>query len=67
MSENLNTLNHKYDKLIEELYEEVLCDKCRRSIKIGNVEGKLTNMINNDTLFLCKECNNNITKEIKKI
>ncbi|MBN1923641.1 MAG: hypothetical protein JW791_02685 [Nanoarchaeota archaeon] len=67
MSENINSLNYKYDKLIEELYEEVLCDKCRRTIKLGNIEGKITNVLNNETLFLCKECNNKLIKEIKKV
>ena len=66
MTEVINNLNEKYNELVEELFEEVLCDKCRRSIRIGNMDGKLVNMLNQDTLFLCKECNKEIMKQIKQ-
>ena len=67
MTDVINSINHKYNKLIEELYEEILCDNCRRTIKIGNIHGKIVNAMNNETLFLCKECNDKIITQIKKI
>jgi RNase P subunit RPR2 len=67
MSEIINSLNTKYNNMIEELFEEVLCDKCRKTVKLGNIQGKLVNTLNNETLFLCKECNDKITTQIKKL
>lgn len=67
MSNVINNLNNKYNKLIEDLFEEVLCDKCRKTVKLGNIEGKLINAFHKETLLLCKECHNEITKQIKQI
>ena len=67
MTDVIGSLNTKYNKLIEELYEEVLCDNCRRTIRVGNVQGKIVNAIDNETLFLCKDCNDKIIKQIKGV
>lgn len=65
MSGVVNGLNAKYNKLVDELFEEVLCDKCMKTIKMGNVDGKLVNTLNNETLFLCKKCNKDVRLLIK--
>jgi len=66
MSENLEYLNNKFNNLIEELFEEILCDSCKSPIIIGNASAKVTDLINSDTLFLCKSCHDKIKQEIKK-
>jgi RNase P subunit RPR2 len=67
MNEVLNGLAEKYNILASELYEEVLCDKCMRSIKVGNAESKLVNLLNNEIMFLCKKCNEEVRNSIKKL
>ncbi|PIU61275.1 hypothetical protein COX58_00920 [archaeon CG_4_10_14_0_2_um_filter_Archaea_38_6] len=67
MIDNFGSLNCKYDELINELFEEVLCDNCRRTIKLGNAEAKIINLVNNNTLFLCRDCNDKIMNQIRKI
>ena len=52
-TESINELNKKYNKLVDELFEKILCDKCMKEIKIGQVEGELT--IKNKKLMLCKK------------
>ena len=66
MVDTINQINNKYNELVEELFEEVLCDNCRKTIKIGNIDGKLTKILDNETLFLCKECNTKLINQIKK-
>ncbi|VVB75863.1 Uncharacterised protein [Candidatus Tiddalikarchaeum anstoanum] len=66
MTENLKSLNTKYNEMVDELFEELLCDKCMKTIKVGNADGKLVNMLNNETLFLCKKCNEEVRNLIKK-
>lgn len=62
----IKALNKMFNHLAEELFEEVLCDKCRRSIKLGMVKGKIVDIINNETLFLCPKCTEKIREEIKQ-
>lgn len=66
MSGVISSLNTKYNEMIEELFEEVLCDKCRKTVKIGNIQGKLVNTLNNQELLLCKDCNDKLIQNIKK-
>ena len=61
--ETINELNKKYNKLVDELFEKVLCDRCMKEIKMGQVEAEFI-IHKNEKMMLCNKCAEEIKKEL---
>ncbi len=60
---SIKELNQEYNEKLNELFEKILCDKCMKEIKIGEVEGKL--ILNEENkMMLCKKCTEELKKEL---
>ena len=60
--ETIEEINSRFNHMVDELFEKVLCDKCMKEIKIGQVDGEII-LKNSEKIMLCKKC----TEEIKKL